>query len=201
MNGIDRRLIELNLALIKLNSGETVDPKLLEQAIQALAGSPSIDTGSGNDTVIINNDDNEPCQPCPPGPIGYTGSQGEIGYTGSMGYTGSIGYTGSQGEMGPPGICYHICHAKVVSEDYQATADDHYIGVDSEGPVTITLPEDCKPCQDIIIKAEMAAPLGNRKVTITTSDGSTIDGDTEYVLTIPWESVNLFCRGGNWYIV
>jgi hypothetical protein len=47
----------------------------------------------------------------------------------------------------------------------------------------------------------MGPPLGNRKITITTNDGSTIDGDASYVMEVPWESVHVFCRGGNWYIV
>ena len=49
--------------------------------------------------------------------------------------------------------------------------------------------------------------MGNRKVTIATlDDGSsliipTIDGNTTYVLTVPWESVSLVCRGGDWFKV
>jgi hypothetical protein len=51
------------------------------------------------------------------------------------------------------------------------------------------------------VKAEMGPPLGNRKITIITTDGSTIDGDPDYVMTVPWESIHLFARAGNWYIV
>jgi hypothetical protein len=55
------------------------------------------------------------------------------------------------------------------------------------------------------VKAEMGPPLGNRKVAIVTvDDGSsltipTIDGNTTYVMTVPWESVTLICRGGDWF--
>jgi hypothetical protein len=79
--------------------------------------------------------------------------------------------------------------------------DDCYIGVNSTGPVTITLPADCSNSHQIIVKAEMGPPLGNRKITITTNDGSTIDGAADYVMEVPWQTVHLFCRGGNWYIV
>jgi hypothetical protein len=79
--------------------------------------------------------------------------------------------------------------------------DDYYIGVNSSGPVTITLPADCDDCHQIIVKAEMGAPLGNRKVTIAASNGSTIDGSADYVMEVPYESVTLLCRGSNWNIV
>jgi hypothetical protein len=47
----------------------------------------------------------------------------------------------------------------------------------------------------------MGPPLGNRKVTVTTSDGSYIDGIDKYVMEVPYQSVNLFCRGGDWHII
>jgi hypothetical protein len=79
--------------------------------------------------------------------------------------------------------------------------DDCYLGVSSIGPVTITLPANPSDSHQIIVKAEMGPPLGNRKITIITTDGSTIDGDPDYVMTVPWESIHLFARAGNWYIV
>jgi hypothetical protein len=83
--------------------------------------------------------------------------------------------------------------------------DDHYIGVDSTGPVTITLPADCSDSCEIIVKAEMGPPLGNRKITIVPpDDGSTIiliDGKASYVIETPYESVRLICRDDNWWII
>jgi hypothetical protein len=79
--------------------------------------------------------------------------------------------------------------------------DDYYVGVDSTGPTTITLPANCSSCQQIVVKAEMGPPLGNRKITVTTSDGSTIDGNTQYIIEVPYQSVKLLCRGGNWHII
>lgn len=73
--------------------------------------------------------------------------------------------------------------------------------MEAEDPVTITLPECDDTCAEIIIKAEMGPPLGNRKVTIVTISGATIDGQTSYVMEVPYESVQLICRGGNWHIV
>jgi hypothetical protein len=88
-----------------------------------------------------------------------------------------------------------------VSEDYQATCNNYYIGVSSDDPVTITLPPDCETCCELIIKAEMGPPLGNRKVTIVTSDESKIDGQDDYVIVVPYQSVNLIYNNGKWYVI
>jgi hypothetical protein len=79
--------------------------------------------------------------------------------------------------------------------------NDFYIGVNSRRPVTIKLPIDCLDCHEIVIKAEMGPPLGNRKITIVTNDGSLIDGKEDYIIEVPYDSVNLFCRGGDWWII
>jgi hypothetical protein len=92
------------------------------------------------------------------------------------------------------------CNAIVVSQDYTATPDDYYIGVDSQGPVTITLPMSVINCKQYVIKVEMGPPLGNRKVKIA-SPGTTIDGAASIVLTIPYESVSVLYRGGKWHII
>jgi hypothetical protein len=79
--------------------------------------------------------------------------------------------------------------------------DDYYIGVASDGPTTITLPGDCQDCHEIIVKAEMGPPLGNRKITIVTADNALIDGANNYIIEVPYQSVNVLCRGGNWHII
>lgn len=222
MNSLERRLIELNDALLKLSSGQPVEDELLKRARQALAGS-FVDTGSGNDTVIINKnitkndcDDCPPGPPGPPGPTGFTGSAGTTGFTGSagvidleeitnlIGFTGSAGFTGSQGRTGftgSAGACECDCDAKVVSADYTVQPSDYYVGVNAEGPVTITLPCGLEECREIIIKAEMGPPLGNRKITIVTDGDCTIDDANSYVIEVPYQSVKLLSRGGTWRIV
>jgi hypothetical protein len=83
--------------------------------------------------------------------------------------------------------------------------DDYYIGVNSNGPITITLPADCSDSCEIIVKAEMGPPLGNRKITIVPPDDDStvtlIDGQLSYVIEVPYQSVNLICRGDNWWII
>lgn len=192
MNDLERRLVELNEALLNISEGKRVDDKLLQKARQALSGSLNIDTGNGADTVIINNPEEE-CK-CPPGPPGPPGPQGE------KGDTGEAGPPGPQGEKGEAGDC-NCCAEILVANDYSATSNDYYIGVNSENPVTITLPEDPEDCLQLIIKAEMGPPLGNRKVTINTIDGSTIDGEEDYVLEVPYSFLRVISRGGEWYII
>jgi hypothetical protein len=93
----------------------------------------------------------------------------------------------------------------LVSENYDAKVDDYYIGVDSVGPVTITLPSDTPACGEIIVKAQMGAPLGNRKITIVPPDDSSseilIDGEPSYVITVPYGSVRLITDGWDWWTV
>lgn len=220
MDEHERRLIELQQALLNLSLGKPVDGKLIESAQLQIAGGklPPINTGPGNDTVVINNggDDCDKCPPGPPGPPGEQGPpgpegpsgppgeqgpKGDQGETGEPGEQGPPGERGPQGPPGPPGECSCECKAILVSQDYTATLDDYYIGVISTGPTTITLPGNLESCLEIIVKAEMGPPLGNRKITVRASAGELIDGDSEYVIEVPYQSINLLYRGGGWHII
>lgn len=185
MNDLEKQLIELKLAIAQYRAG------MMDKAQQQnmLDRAKRIIDGPGNDTVIINGAETSNCHPCPPGPPGPEGPPGPPGPP------------GPEGPPGANGECNCTCSAILVSSDYTASCNDYYIGVNSNNAVTITLPPECNTCCQIIVKAEMGPPLGNRKVTITTSDGSFIDGANSYVMTIPYESVQLICRGGDWHIV
>lgn len=219
MDEHERRLIELQQALLNLTLGKPVDSKLIESAQLQIAGARlPINTGPGNDTVIINNEGDD-CDKCPPGPPGPPGEQGppgpegpsgppgdpgpkgDQGETGESGEQGPPGERGPEGPPGPPGECSCECKAILVSQDYTVTLDDYYIGVTSTGPTTITLPGNLENCLEIIVKAEMGPPLGNRKITVRASDGELIDGDSEYVIEVPYQSINLLYRGGGWHII
>ena len=78
MNRMDARLVELNELLLKMSTGYRPPKEVIDQAQQVVSGaSIKVDTGVGNDTVVIN-ENGEDCK-CPPGPQGPTGPQGEIG--------------------------------------------------------------------------------------------------------------------------
>lgn len=206
MNSSERRLIELKDILTRFRNNEPLDLReidLLQTYLRA-GGDPREFTG-GEINVQTNGSSPTPPEPAgptgPTGPTGATGATGPTGPSGPPGEPGPTGSTGPTGPSGPAGNCTCQCKATLVSQDYTATLDDYYIGVNSTGPVTITLPTDITDCQQIIVKAEMGPPLGNRKITVTTSDGSTIDGDSSYVMSIPYESVQLLYRGNEWHII
>ena len=89
----------------------------------------------------------------------------------------------------------------LVESNYLASDLDHYIGVDSKKAVSIILPENPPDGKVIIVKAEMKPPLGNRRITITTRDGSAIDGYPNYVIQVSNEFVRLVYRGNSWHAI
>ena len=194
MDGMQRRLVELNHALLKLTTdNHPPNQELLDEAIRVLSGGPKhvIDMGPGNDTLIINGQGNGGS--CPPGPPGPPGEQGP---------PGPPGEPGEQGPPGPPGEsckCKHKCIT--ISKHYTATDEDYYIGVDSKKSVTVTLPTEPAECQQLIIKAEMEPPLGNRKVTVVAVAPSTIDGQSTYTISVSYKSVYMIYNNGNWYTI
>ena len=206
MDNLQRRLVELNEALLKLSSGHPPTDEQLQHARKILSGT-TIDTGPGNDVVIINKQDKE-CPPGPPGATGPAGPPGETGATGPAGPSGATGPAGPPGETGatgpagpsgPPGVNNCIIKTILTDKTYYAEPDDCYIGVDSTGPTTIYLPEDVTDGKIIIVKAEMKPPLGNRKITITSDDGVLIDGYTNYIIEVSHDYVTFVYRGDMWH--
>ena len=51
------------------------------------------------------------------------------------------------------------------------------------------------------IKVSMGPPIGNRKVTVNTADGVLINGESEYIMQSPYESITVILQGGEWYFV
>lgn len=149
----------------------------------------------------------------PPGPPGPPGSQGQQGISiidaniedydlilyfsdGTQTNLGNI-----RGPQGANGECLSIYPTKLIKNDYSATEKDLYIGVISDKPVKIILPEMPLDGKFLIIKLEMGPPIGNRKVTVTTTDDSTIDNKINYILQNPYETITLLFRGENWHLI
>lgn len=136
--------------------------------------------------------------PGPAGPPGPTGPKGEPGVPGPQGLQGEPGPQGETGPIGPPGPSGSVSrNTVIVSEDYEAKKTDYYIGVDSKGPVTITLPEEVPKGTEYIIKLQMGAPIGTRKVTV--KSGSSIDNVNNIILTNPYEALQVLFQS-NWHI-
>lgn len=158
-----------------------------------LAASP-LPGHTDNDLYIMYDPPSDPGPPGPPGIPGPPGPPGPAGEPGTQGEPGPIGPAGPAGSQAVPTV--------LISEDFTATnPSDYYIGVNSAGSVTVTLPITPADGYIIIVKAEMGPPLGNRKVTIVTADGSLIDGVVSYVLKTHYECVRVLFRGGNWHII
>jgi hypothetical protein len=134
---------------------------------------------------VINSLPSPPSIPGPPGPAGPAGAEGPPGPPGPPGESGLAKDTA----------------CRLVIEDYEATEQDCYLGVNSKDAVTITLPPRPSYCQTIIVKAEMGPPLGNRKIKLVTSDVSVIDGGSSYTITQPYGTVTVRWRAGNWWII
>ncbi len=146
--------------------------------------------GATDNDVIINQQAN-PGAIGPPGPPGPPGPEGA---------TGAEGPPGPPGPQGPAGSCSCTCIPITIKQDYIALATDGYIGVNSETPITITLPKNSSNCHRITIKLEMKPPVGNRKVTVLPGIGL-IDGNNTFVMENPYESVTVVFSNGNWWIV
>jgi hypothetical protein len=84
---------------------------------------------------------------------------------------------------------------------YYSTADEFYIGVSSEKPVTVYLPAAAADGKIIVVKAEMRPPLGSRKVNIATTDGSKIDGYSDASINVSHGYITLIRNNNEWYII
>ena len=85
-----------------------------------------------------------------------------------------------------------------VTGAYTATANDEYIGVFSASAVTITLPVGITG-RVYIIKDEYGQ--GSGKITIQPNGTEQIDNKTNYIISVPNQSVSIVYRGGQWRII
>lgn len=85
-----------------------------------------------------------------------------------------------------------------VTANYTASITDEYIGVSSASAVTITLPVGVDG-RVYTIKDEYGQ--GSGKITIQPQTGASIDGKVNYVIGVPYQSVNAVYRSGNWWII
>lgn len=84
------------------------------------------------------------------------------------------------------------------TEDYVASPDDEYIGVDSSSTVQITLPAGVDG-RVYTIKNERGNNFGN--IVINPGSSEQIDGKGNYVIKSPYQSVSMVFRAGNWWIM
>ena len=151
----------------------------------------------------------EPGPPGTPGEVGPAGPQGDVGPIGPQGETGPAGPAGSPGQQGPVGpqgpsgsSGDPIYNTVLIDSDYTASEEDAYIGVKSTKPITIKLSKNPPEGILYVVKLEMGAPIGNRKVTIKSCSPTVkIDGNSSVVLQNPYESISLIYRDLGWHII
>lgn len=81
---------------------------------------------------------------------------------------------------------------------YTATLSDEYIGVSSAAAVTITLPSGIDG-RVYTIKDEYGQ--GSGKITIQPQIGVLVDKKTNYIISVPNQSVSVVYRAGGWWII
>jgi hypothetical protein len=170
-------------------------------------------TAEDNDVFIKNTTINPAGSVGPPGPPGPQGPQGPQG---SPGLTPTV-KPATENTLGAirVGKCLSItddgilsvkcCECKkktiLIKQDYTIESDDWYIGVNCKSPVTISLIDTVEDGFELIVKLEVGAPIGNRKVTIKPTSNQKIDGNSSKILQEPYESMTLVFRSNNWYII
>lgn len=208
MDSYTRKLIEIQKYIDGNKGNGPVNALYIIDMIKGLENNNEVDvTIKGNNNVInIEDDDDdnnttdeitckgEKGEPGPPGPKGDPGEQGPKGEKGEKGDTGP---QGEKGDPGKDGTGLTI----LIGSEYHVTNDDYYIGVKSKEPSTIYLPNNSVDGKEIIVKIEMGAPIGNKKVTIIVEGGSKIDGEEFIVLQNPYETIHLIFRGSEWHVI
>ena len=85
-----------------------------------------------------------------------------------------------------------------VTNNYTATLTDEYIGVSSQSAVTITLPDGING-RVYTIKDEYGQ--GSGKITVQPQAGTLIDKKTNYIISVPNQSISLVYRAAAWWII
>lgn len=109
-----------------------------------------------------------------------------------------ISLSGSTGNITISAFGADLINVTGVTANYTATVTDEYIGVSSATAVTISLPAGFDG-RVYTIKDEYGQ--GSGKITIQPIAGQLVDGKISYVISIPYQSVNVVSRAGNWWII
>lgn len=88
-----------------------------------------------------------------------------------------------------------LLHVYGTTTNYTATYDDEYIGVNSTGAVTISLPVGING-RVYYIKDEHGQ--GSGKITIQPASGEKIDNANNYIISVPYQCVSIVFRAGQW---
>jgi len=186
MDSVERRLIELNDALIQIClKGKEAIP-FAQQAMNNVRTSLS----NSRDNYIVTSDDDI-----------------------NINFNCNNNTTNPDDPQQPP-ECNCCIQNTIIYEpeenpneiyNYSLSASTYYLGIrNAYGPTNVILPEasnELNKCPVKIIKLEMGPPIGTRRVTISSSDGALIDGQSDYILQTPYECVTLIHSGDDWFVI
>lgn len=133
--------------------------------------------------------------------IAVSSSVGNVAIT-NTGVTGLIAGSGiilssETGNITVSSSGTNVINTVGVTSNYVATANDDYIGVNSNTNVTITLPVSTNG-RIYIVKNESVSHAC--KITLLPTAGL-IDNQASYLMNVPYECLNVLNRAGNWWII
>lgn len=108
-----------------------------------------------------------------------------------------ISLSGSTGNITISSSGADLINVIGVTSNYTATLTDEYIGVSSTSNITITLPTGIDG-RVYTIKDEYGQ--GSGKITVQPQSGILIDKKTNYVISVPNQSIQVVYRAGGWWI-
>jgi hypothetical protein len=117
--------------------------------------------------------------PGPPGPPGPQGPQGE------------------PGPQGPAGSLADVPVTLIDEAEYSPNADEYFLGVIYDGATAITLPAGT--LGKVYIIKDSVGSASTNPITVTAT-GSTIDGETSYIINLDWGSIGLIYNGIEWNV-
>lgn len=109
-----------------------------------------------------------------------------------------ISLSGSTGDITISSFGADLINVIGVTSNYTATLTDEYIGVSSASAVTITLPTGVDG-RVYTIKDEFGQ--GSGKITVQPPSGILIDKKTNYIISVPNQSIQIVYRAGGWWII
>ena len=156
-------------------SGSTGNVSITNTGVVRLTGSPGLSVSNTSGNVALTN-------------------TGVVSLTAGTG----ISLSGSTGNVVVSTTGTSFINVVGVTSNYTATLTDEYIGVFSGNAVTITLPTGIDG-RVYIIKDEYGQNSG--KITVQPQANVLIDGKNNYIISVPYQSIQTVYRAGKWWII
>lgn len=118
------------------------------------------------------------------------------GTAGPPGPPGPAGPVGPQGPAGTPGL---VPVTIVSTTPFDVTLNDYFLGIDVTSPATVVLPTS--PTGTVFIVKDIDGAANTNVISITTADGTFIDGSTTATIDTSFGGLALIFNGIEWSLV